>query len=95
MRKTAQARTDPADIINSAIDALIRHGFELPALDTLRRLAGTAHSKVNAAQWSEVCDCLPFEHRVALEALLVVDPKTQKSPFVNLCAAPGRASVPA
>ena len=48
MRKTAQARTDPADIINSAIDALIRHGFELPALDTLRRLAGTAHSKVNA-----------------------------------------------
>lgn len=25
MRKTAQARTDPADIINSAIDALIRY----------------------------------------------------------------------
>lgn len=92
MRKTAQARTDPADIINSAIDALIRHGFELPALDTLRRLAGTAHSKVNAAQWSEVCDCLPFEQRVALETMLVVDPKTQKSPFANLCAAPGRAS---
>ena len=92
MRKTAQARTDPADIINSAIDALIRHGFELPALDTLRRLAGTAHRKVNAAQWSEVCDCLPFEQRVALETLLVVDPKTQKSPFANLCAAPGRAS---
>jgi TnpA family transposase len=92
MKKTAQARTDPADIINSAIDALIRHGFELPALDTLRRLAGTAHSKVNAAQWSEVCDCLPFEQRVALETMLVVDPKTQKSPFANLCAAPGRAS---
>ena len=92
MRKTAQARTDPADIINSAIDALIRHGFELPALDTLRRLAGTAHSKVNAAQWSEVCDCLPFEQHVALETMLVVDPKTQKSPFANLCAAPGRAS---
>jgi hypothetical protein len=50
MRNTAQARTDPADIINSAIDALIRHGFELPALDTFRRLAGTAHSKVNAVQ---------------------------------------------
>ena len=92
MRKTAQARTDPVDIINSAIDALIRHGFELPALDTLRRLAGTAHSKVNAAQWSEVCDSLPFEQRVALETMLVVDPKTQKSPFANLCTAPGRAS---
>ena len=50
MRKTAHARTDPADIINSAIDALIRHGFELPALGTLRRLAGTAHSNVNSTQ---------------------------------------------
>ncbi len=27
-----------------------------------------------------------------LEALLVVDPKTQKSPFSNLCATPGRPS---
>lgn len=44
MCKTAQARTDPADIINSAIDALIRHDFELPTLATLRRLAGTVHS---------------------------------------------------
>jgi len=92
MRKTAQARTHPADIINSAIDALIRHGFELPALDTLRRLAATVHSKVNAAQWSEVYDYLPFEQRLALETTLVVDPKTQKSPFANLCTAPGRAS---
>ena len=32
MRRTALARTDPACIINSAVDALIRHGFELPAL---------------------------------------------------------------
>ncbi|UUZ77259.1 DUF4158 domain-containing protein [Polaromonas sp. P1(28)-13] len=92
MRKTAQARTDPADIINSAIDALIRHGFELPALATLRRLAGTAHSNINAAQWSEVCGRLSSTHRTVMETLLVVDPKTQKSPFANLCAAPGRAS---
>jgi hypothetical protein len=92
MRKTAQARTDPADIINSAIDALIRHGFELPALATLRRLAGTAHSNINAAQWNEVCGRLCSEQRTVLETLLVVDPKTQKSPFATLCAAPGRPS---
>lgn len=85
MRKTAQARTDPADIINSAIDALIRNGFELPALDTLRRLAATVHSKVNAAQWSEVCDCLPFEQRVALETMLVVDPK-RRNHHLPICA---------
>ena len=92
MRKTAQARTDPADIINSAIDSLIRHGFELPALATLRRLAGTAHSSVNVTQWSEVCSRLCPAQQAVLEALLVVDQKTQKSPFANLCAVPGRAS---
>jgi hypothetical protein len=48
MIKTAKARTDPADIINAAVDALIRARFELPALIALRRLAGTAHSKVTA-----------------------------------------------
>jgi hypothetical protein len=83
MLKVARARTDPADIINSAIDALIRHGFELPALATLRRLAGTTHSNVNATQWSEVCDCISSAQSAVLEKLLVVDPKTQKSPFAR------------
>lgn len=92
MFKAARARTDPADIINSAIDALIRHGFELPALATLRRLAGTAHSKINAAQWTEVCGRLSPAQQAVLETLLVVDSQTQKSPFANLCAPPGRAS---
>jgi hypothetical protein len=55
MMKTAKTRTDPGDIINAAVDALIRHRFELPALIALRRLAGTAHRKINAAQWSTVC----------------------------------------
>ncbi|MDO8778744.1 MAG: Tn3 family transposase [Burkholderiaceae bacterium] len=92
MCKTAQARTDPADIINSAIDALIRHDFELPPLATLRRLAGTSHSNINTAQWAEVCGRLSSAQRAVLETLLVVDPKTQKSPFANLCSTPGRPS---
>lgn len=84
MFKAARARTDPADIINSAIDALIRHGFELPALAILRRLAGTAHSNVNATQWNEVCGCISSAQSAVLETLLVVDSQTQKSPFTNL-----------
>ena len=90
MRKTAHARTDPADIINLAIHALIRHGFELPALVALRRLEGTAHSNINATQWRDVCSHLDAAQQAVLETLLVVDPKTQKSPFARLCANPGR-----
>ena len=90
MRRAAQARTDPADIINAAIDALIRHGFELPALVALRRLAGTVHRNINATQWSDVCGHLDAAQRAVLQALLIVNPKTQKSPFARLCANPGR-----
>jgi len=35
--------------VTAAIDALIRHGFELPAIIALRRLAGTVHRNVNAS----------------------------------------------
>ena len=75
MQKTAQARTDPADIINSAIDALIGHDFELPALATLRRLAGTAHSSVNSTQRNEVCGHFRPTQCTVFETLLVVDPQ--------------------
>jgi Domain of unknown function (DUF4158) len=71
MIRTAKTRTDPADIINAAVDALIRHRFELPALIALRRLAGTAHSQINEAQWAAVCGRLDEFQRLALEALLV------------------------
>ena len=90
MRRVAQARTDPADIINAAIDALIRHGFELPAIVALRRLAGTVHRNVNATQWSDVCGHLDPAQQAVLQALLIVNAKTQKSPFARLCANPGR-----
>ena len=92
MTEVAKARTDPADLINAAVDALVRHRFELPALIALRRLAGTVHSAVSGAQWREVCDHLTAKQGSALEALLKVDSQTQESLFAQLCRAPGRAS---
>jgi hypothetical protein len=90
MIMTAKPRTDPADVINAAVDALIWHRFELPALVALCRLAGTAHSKVNAAQWGAVCGYLDEAKQSALEAILVVDPTIQQSPFADLCHAANR-----
>jgi TnpA family transposase len=88
----AQVRTDPADLVNAAVDALVRHRFELPSQDTLVRLAGRVHSEVNTAQWQRIDALLDDGKRAALEALLVVDATTQESPFAVLCRAPGRAT---
>lgn len=92
MRKSARVRTDPADIVNAAIDALVRHQVELPLVSALRRLAGTAYTQINTLQYKAVGSPLSTRQRSALEALLVVDPHTQKSPFAALCAPPGRPS---
>ena len=54
LAQTARSRTDPAELVNAAIDALIREQFELPALDTLLPVAAPPHGRVNAAQWAQV-----------------------------------------
>jgi TnpA family transposase len=92
MTKVAKVRTDPADLINAAVDTLVRHRFELPALIALRRLAGTVHGAVNKAQWREVCAHLTAKQGSALEALLKVGSEAQESPFAQLCRPSGRAS---
>ena len=49
----AETRLDPAELVNAAIDALIRERCELPSLSTLLRLAGNAHRRINSVNGSK------------------------------------------
>ena len=86
----AESRLDPADLINAAIDALVRERYELPLLSTLRTLAGTAHRLVNTAQWNEVDQRLTANDRRRLDELLTTRDDTQESPFAALCRGAGK-----
>jgi hypothetical protein len=86
----AEARLDPADLINAAIDALIRERCELPLLTTLDTLAGTAHRLVNAAQWQQVYERLSAPDIHGLDALLTTNEETQESPFAVMCRGAGK-----
>jgi hypothetical protein len=86
----AEARLDPADLINAAIDALIRERCELPLLTTLNTLAGTAHRLVNAAQWQQVYERLSAPDIHGLDALLTRNEETQESPFAVMCRGAGK-----
>jgi uncharacterized protein YciI len=88
----AEARVDPADLINAAIDALIRERCELPMLSTLRELAATAHRLVNAAQWEQVHERLSEADRQELDALLMPSQDAQESRFAVLCRGAGKAT---
>ncbi|MGA2838744.1 MAG: DUF4158 domain-containing protein [Steroidobacteraceae bacterium] len=88
----AEARIDPADLINTAIDALIRERCELPLLSTLRTLAGTAHRLVNAAQWQQVYEYLTPPDLHGLDALLTPSEDDQDSPYAVMCRGAGKAT---
>lgn len=66
----AETRLDPADLVNAAIDALIRERCELPSLSTLLRLAGNAHRRINSSQWQQVHERLTAMDVQRLDELL-------------------------
>src|SRR5665213_3334767 len=86
----AEARLDPADLINAAIDALVRERCELPLLTTIETMAGTAHRIINAAQWNQVYARLSAQDIHDLNALLMVNESTQESPFAVMCRGAGK-----
>lgn len=92
MEQLASARTQPADLINGAIETLVRECFELPALSTLRRVASTIQQRTNDGLFDTVTRPLTSTQRAALDDLLDVPKDEKESPFAKLCRPPGRAT---
>lgn len=57
-------------LVQLKISQTIGHDFKLPPLATLRRLAGTAHNKIKAAQWTAVCGRFSPAKKVVLGVLV-------------------------
>jgi hypothetical protein len=88
----AETRLDPAELVNAAIDALIRERCELPSLSTLLRLAGNAHRRINSTQWQQVHEGLTALDDQRLDELLTPSADSQDSPFAVLCRDAGKAT---
>jgi hypothetical protein len=88
----AETRLDPAELVNAAIDALIRERCELPSLSTLLRLAGNAHRRINSTQWQQVHERLTALDEQRLDELLMPSADSQNSPFVVMCRGAGKAT---
>ncbi len=70
VRLAAARMEDLADIINVAIEELIRHSFELPGFTTLHKEAKRGRAEVNRALYRRVHDAIGTEGRSAIDALL-------------------------
>ena len=56
IKNAAEVRDHPADLINVAIEELVRQRYELPAFGTLDRLAGHIRSIVNTRLFKSLLD---------------------------------------
>jgi TnpA family transposase len=68
--RAARTRDDLADLINMALEELVRQRYELPAFSTLLRMARTARHTVNRDYQARVCEALDADARQRLLAIL-------------------------
>ncbi|MFD8565208.1 DUF4158 domain-containing protein, partial [Streptosporangium canum] len=84
IRKAAQAKDNPADLINVALDELVRAQCELPGYTTLDELTEKIRTEVNRGFFSLVSGRVDAAGRARLGRLLVVDPVTRRSEYDGL-----------
>ncbi len=70
MEQAAQVMDHPPDLINAALETLIKDCYELPAFSTLDRLAGEVRTQVNDRWCAQILARIPDGDRRRLDQLL-------------------------
>jgi TnpA family transposase len=90
--EAAEIMSDPADLINRAVEALQAAAVDLPAFSTLDRLVNRLRAEVHGRLYDRVAARLSAEQAAALDGLLVVPSDGATTGFTRLKQAPGPAS---
>ena len=88
----AETMSDPADLINRAVEALQAACIDLPAFGTLDRLTGRIRAEVHARIYNQVAVRLGPGQAAVLDALLVKPDGSVTTGFNRLKQAPGPAT---
>jgi TnpA family transposase len=84
IRNAAQTKDNPADLINVALEELVRSRLELPGYTTLDRMAARIRAEVNNELFVRIVDRLDGLDRSLLSGLLDVDPVARRSRFDDM-----------
>ena len=90
--EAAETMSDPADLINRAVEALLAAATDLPAFSTLDRLVNRLRTKVHGRIYDRVAQHLKPDQAAALDALLTKPPGSATTGFNRLKQAPGPAT---
>jgi hypothetical protein len=91
VEQAAYTMSDPADLINVAIEYLVEQRFELPAFSTLDRLVGRVRHRVHQHLYTQITQSLSPAKVERLEALLGVH--NGRTDFTRIKAVPRGASL--
>ena len=91
IKDAAFVRDHPADLINVAIEELVRQRYELPAFSTLDRLACHIRSIVNTRLFKRVARKLSPTDRQNIDGLLVPDSVEDTNGNLNLLKSPPKS----
>ncbi|WP_273908616.1 Tn3 family transposase [Enterobacter bugandensis] len=92
IHQSAYTMSDPADLINVALEQLSKNNIELPAFSTLERMTGHERQRVHDSLYQQVTRSLTTSQRKALDALLLVNEGEQTTGFSWIKQTPGPAT---
>lgn len=90
--EATETMSDPADLINMAVETLQAAAIDLPAFSTLDRLVSHLRAEVHARIYNRVTARMTTEHAAVLDALLVRPENSVTTGFNRLKQTPGPAT---
>ncbi len=91
--EASRVREDLADIINIAIEELLRKRYELPGFTTLFRAARTARATVNRAYYSLISQAFDAQIKTRIDSLFEKADGTRQTPWDTVKNEPGQPTV--
>lgn len=91
--EAATTRDDLVDIVNVAIEELIRQRFELPGCNSLLRIARAARKRVNDDYHQQVYNALSADSKSSLKLLFEQSARYSKTAWDNIKREPKKPSV--
>jgi hypothetical protein len=93
MAHAARTMDHPADLINVALECLVKASLEIPAFSTLDRIAGHVRARINLQYFMQVASRLTEREWAVLDRLVVPDRTTGRSAVSRLKDLPASATI--
>jgi len=93
MTEAALGKEDLTDLINIALEEMVRQHWELPAFSAFSRAATKVRSRVNNGFHAHIGTQLSGEHLHRIDQLFATDPHTHESPWNRLREDPGKPNL--